>query len=291
MPESIDAHANAKVNFGLIVGSRDQSGYHSIISLVQSISWSDELSLSASDADDFQVEGMEPDEHNLAWRAVEAVREDAGGGGPIKLLLKKRLPIAAGLGGGSADAAAGLGMAAEFFGIDDAILPTFAVQLGSDVAFCLQGGLALMEGRGERITPQNRPPPDYVLAIVVPPLELATADVYARWDELDGPEGVAVSAPALPPSLRSYDPLRNDLDAAAVSLTSAIGDWRGELMSAWGRPVLMTGSGPALYGFFLDVDEATAALDAAPSGSRAASVAEPVARGWEMSSGTLADPN
>ena len=291
MPEPLKGIANAKVNFGLVVKGRDESGYHPVISLVQSISWWDELSLAASDADEFQAEGMEATEDNLAWRAVNVVRAAAGGGRRITLLLGKHLPLAAGLGGGSADAAAGLGMAARFFGVADELLPALAADLGSDVPFCLSGGLALMEGRGEQLAPQDGPATDYALGIVVPPLELSTVDVYAEWDRLEGPEGEAVISSALPPSLRQFQPLRNDLAPAAISLAQEVSDWRGELMSTWDRPVMMTGSGPALYGFFLDVDEATAALEAAPTGSRAANVAEPVARGWEMSSGTLAGPN
>ena len=291
MPEPLNGIAYAKLNFGLIVGARDGDGYHPIISLVQSVSWADRLSLAASDTDDFQAVGIAAEEDNLAWRAVTAVRREAGASQPVSVRLEKQVAVAAGLGGGSADAAAGLGIAARFFGFPEGSLPDLAEGLGSDVPFCLSGGLAIVEGRGELITPQSGPATDYVVAIVVPPLELPTADVYAEWDRLGSPEGEAVSASAMPPSLRGFAPLRNDLQPAARSLQPMVSDWQDEVMSSWARPVLMTGSGPALFGFFLDAEEAAAALDAVPPGGRALQIAGPVARGWEMSSGTLAGPN
>ncbi|MEE8492361.1 MAG: hypothetical protein V3S60_12020 [Acidimicrobiia bacterium] len=291
MAETLHGKANAKVNLGLMVRSRGADGFHSIFSVVQSISWSDELWLAASDDDDFRVEGMTPQEDNLAWLAVKAVREAVESSQPIALRLEKQVPIAAGLGGGSADAAAGLGMAARFFGFPQESLSDLAGELGADVPFCLTGGLAQIEGRGEQVTPQDPLAEDYALAIVVPPVELPTADVYAEWDRLNEPSGPVVPESALPPSLRRFQPLRNDLAPAAHSLAPLVSEWQDELMSLWDRPVMMTGSGPSLYGFFLDVDEAGAALESLPAGSRAYRVAGPVARGWEMSSGTLAGPN
>ncbi len=291
MAESLASLAYSKVNLVLVVNDRGSDGFHELRSVVQSISWADRLVLSPADSDAFEAEGMAPNEENLAWRALSAVRRAAGGGRPVSLQLEKRIPIAAGMGGGSADAAATLAMAAELFGLDVAELPTLAEGLGSDVPFCLSGGLAMIEGRGEIVSPLGGLGDDYWLVVAVPPVELKTGAVYDEWDRLGGPEGEAAAVPGLPPSLRQFEPMRNDLQPAAHSLAPLVADWRDELKAIWSRPVLMTGSGPALYGFFLDEGEAQDGLAAVPAGSRSAQVARPVAHGWEMSSGTLAGPN
>ena len=143
-----------------------------------------------------------------------------------------------------------------------------------------------MEGHGERITslPFSG---DYVLAVVVPPFSLATAEVYRRWDELGGPVGSAPPQRDLPDSLRPHAPLGNDLVAAALDLTPALGDWLADLARAWGRAVMMTGSGPAVFGYFSDEDEAAGALGEA-SEARAIRMCRPIDRGWEWDpSGTL----
>ncbi|MBT8203217.1 MAG: 4-(cytidine 5'-diphospho)-2-C-methyl-D-erythritol kinase, partial [Acidimicrobiia bacterium] len=186
-----------------------------------------------------------------------------------------------------ADAAAVLALAAELLGVPAERLPDLALALGADVPFCLSGGLAILEGRGEQIT-ELPAATGYAVAVVVPPFELATPAVYRRWDELDGPEGVPFPTAALPPSLRSFEPLRNDLQPAADALAPELADWREDLARRWGRPVALTGSGPALFGYFLDEEEAAAAV--AGSTGRAARAATPVSRGWSRVPGTLTDP-
>ena len=288
MPDALAAHARAKVNLGLIVKSRTADGFHPIVSLAQSISWCDRLDLRAAETDDFTAEGMEPSDSNLAWRAVEAARRRAGVSRPVSLHLAKQIPVAAGLGGGSADAAAGLALAASLFGLKGDLTDT-AAELGSDVPFCLSGGLALLEGRGERITSQPARG-GYALALVVPPLELSTPAVYGKWDALDEPVGPTIADHDLPPTLRDLSPLRNDLQPGADALAPLVAEWRDELSRRWGRGVVMTGSGPTLFGFFLDEDEAVAALADRPDGARAVRAALPVSQGWERVAGTLTDP-
>ncbi len=288
MPEQA-AEAFAKVNLGLVVSSRGSDGYHPLISLAQSVSLADRLVLGFSDNDEFEVDGMDASDDNLAWRAAEAVRAEVGSSQPIVLRLDKNIPVAAGLGGGSADAAAGLAIAAGLFGLPADRLPELALGLGADVPFCLSGGLAVLEGRGERIS--RRPlVGTYAIAIVVPDLELSTPAVYGSWDELGEPEGDPVPTSHLPPALRDYSPLRNDLQPAAEALAPEVADWRVELSARWGRPVVMSGSGPALYGFFLDEAEAGDAISDRPAGARAVAVAVPVPRGWREVPVTLADP-
>jgi 4-diphosphocytidyl-2-C-methyl-D-erythritol kinase len=252
--------AFAKVNLSLRVRPRDAAGYHPVRSLVQSIAWADRLTMEPADEDDFAITGDLPaEEDNLAWQAATAVRRAIGVRRALRLQLEKHIAVAAGLGGGSADAAAGL-VAATGVLRGPAELPSLlAPGLGSDVPFCLVGGTAWMEGRGEVITAVPLRP-DYALAVAVPPFELSTAAVYRRWDQLDGPVGPAVGGRSLPPSLRSFEELGNDLLPAATSLHSDLADWMSDLAERWERPVQLTGSGPACFGFFADDTEATEAL-------------------------------
>jgi 4-diphosphocytidyl-2-C-methyl-D-erythritol kinase len=279
------AEAMAKVNLSLRVGARDSSGLHPLFSMAQSIDWRDSVALDESDDDSFAVTGLAvpADESNLAWRALEAVRSLAGSSSPAALALAKQIPVAAGLGGGSADAAASLALAGVRYRVERSRLESLAPSLGSDVSFCLTGGTARVEGHGDEIT--SLPfLGGYALAVVVPPFELATATVYRRWDEIGCPEGDVVEARSLPPTLRYLD-LANDLTRAAVAVEADLADWMAELRWRWGRPVLMSGSGPSLFGFFGDTEEATEA--AAVAGARAGRACLPVPRGWSVPSGTL----
>jgi len=279
------AEAFAKVNLSLRVGARDASGKHPLRSLVQSIDWADRIDLDAAPADSFAVTGLPApaDESNLAWRAVEAVRAASARPGPAALILEKRIPLAAGLGGGSADAAASLVLAAAMFGVSDP--DRLAPGLGADVPFCLLGGSAWMEGYGERLTPLP-PVAGFWLAVAVPPFEVSTGAAYARWDDLDGPGGPAVAGRDLPPELRPFEPLANDLVPAALSLVPGLGDWAADLRRLWGRSVLMSGSGPAHFAFFPTASEAGAAAGAV-AGARGARACRPVPQGWQVPSGTL----
>jgi 4-diphosphocytidyl-2-C-methyl-D-erythritol kinase len=281
------AEAYAKVNFSLRVRARDASGKHPLRSLVQSIDWADRLALEPASADSFAVTGLPApaDESNLAWRAVEAVRAVASRPLSAALTLDKRIPLAAGLGGGSADAAAALVLAGAWFGVSLADRDRLAPGLGADVPFCLLGGTAWMEGYGERLTALP-PLRGFWLAVAVPPFEVPTGAAYSRWDELEGPDGPAVPGRDLPPELRPFEPLVNDLVPAALSLAPGLGDWAADLRRLWGRALLMSGSGPAHFALFPTASEAAAAA-AAVSGSRGARACLPLPQGWQVPSGTL----
>lgn len=280
----ISGLAYAKVNFGLRVGAIRQDGFHSLSGIFQSIDLADEIGLVAADEDSIATSGGGPvpdGMDNLALRAAAAVRGHAGSTEPIRVVLDKTIPTAAGLGGGSADAAAALAMAGRHFGVGMVALREIAAELGSDVPFCLRGGSAQVRGRGEVMEPIDELD-GFALAVVVPPFELSTRAVFARWDEMAGPEGLRMNVAGLPPSLRFAETLINDLYPAAVAIEPALDDWRKELERSWGRPVMLSGSGPSLYGFFLDHDEANDALSAIPKGARAAEAAGLSTVGWTM---------
>ena len=253
--------APAKVNLDLRVGARDRNGLHPLRSIVQTVDWLDLLAIEVGDDDILRVEGADlpTDGDNLIWKAVSAL--DPPGRPALDIVLHKSIPVAAGLGGGSSDAAAVLAAMGDLFGINEADRFDAATRVGADVPFLLSGGTALMEGHGERISVLDALS-GFALGLAVPPFPLATADVYARWDDLVRPVGPVVDGSRLPPGLRSHDELRNDLTPAAVSLRPELADWITDLAERWSRPVLMSGSGPACFAFFVDADEAAGAVEA-----------------------------
>lgn len=196
-----------------------------------------------------------PPELNLVTRAIRLLRAEAGGDGPLQVSLFKRIPLGAGLGGGSADAAASLKAAAELWALelDAAELERLGGSLGSDVPFCLGGGSALATGRGEILTPVAVSKAlTFVLGLSARPL--ATAQVYrARRPE--------TSAPAVEPllsALTAADPARvapllhNDLEPAAFELRPELEASKAALLEAGALGACLSGSGPTLVGLVLD---------------------------------------
>lgn len=272
-----DWEAPAKLNLDLRIGPVDSGGMHPLCSLAQTIEWTDRILLEEGDEDHLEVVGRDLLEggDNLVWRAVEALGLDPRP--RLHIRLEKAIPVAAGLGGGSSDAAATLRAVGGMLGIDDTTLLGVAPRIGADVAYFLSGGTAIMEGYGERLTPLEDLT-GFAVAVAVPPFELATPAVYESWDQLGGPLGPRVTGKALPPSLRSQDELRNDLTPAAIALRPELADWMQDLARRWERTVIMSGSGPACFGFFVDHDEASDALEDVPE-NRAALAAELRPRG------------
>ncbi len=250
--------------------------------MAQSIGWYDRLRLERAGADRLEVVGarLPTDEENMVWQAVETLRSSGAPTEPVAVQLVKRLPVAAGVGGGSSDAAATLLAYARLVGYAGP-LETAAEGLGSDVPFCLVGGTQWMEGHGEILTPVSAAL-DYWLVLAVPPFELSTAAVYRMWDEMDGPHGQAFPAAATPPSIRELGPLVNDLYPAAVRCNADLADWSRDLTDRWERPVMLSGSGPTLFGFFGDQEEAGEALEVVPRQARATAAALPIGRGAHL---------
>ena len=283
------ARAYAKINLSLQVRPRRDDGLHELRSLMQSVSWSDGLGLDEAEVDSFEAKGAVPGDHtNLALGALTSIRQVAGVTAKATLSLAKAIPVSAGLGGGSADAAAVLRLAARMWGIEDSLQQSVAPSLGSDVRFCLTGGTAFVTGGGEAVE-LLQPRAGFSLGVVVPPIELSTAAVYRTWDELGGPPGGRLEESDLPPQIRGLGPFTNDLYRAAAYLARDIDDWRAELAALWSRPVMLSGSGPALFAYFMDEEEAGQAMRALPPGARAAQAASPVSVGSEIGEGTLPD--
>lgn len=256
--------APAKVNLTLMVGSRSASGLHPVRTLIQTIDWCDGLTLAEGEEDRLEIEGADLPEgaDNLVWKAVSALEAETGGERPpLRITLRKRVPVGAGLGGGSADAAAALIALGEMLGVDPATLRRAAVRIGSDVPAAVWGGTVWAEGYGEEITRL----PDlagFAVAVAVPEFPLLTGDVYRMWDDLSEPRGREFPSRFMPPSLRRATPIRNDLTPAALRLRPELGDLMEAVAGEWERPVAMSGSGSSIFSFFVDAEEAADAASA-----------------------------
>lgn len=281
---STRAVAPAKLNLSLEVRPADSSGLHPVRGLTQSIGWHDILTMEESGADRLSVHGADlpTGEANLAWKAVKALRDLSGDRRRVEMKLWKRIPVAAGLAGGSADAAAALALYTDLIGAGRGRVDEAAAVVGADVTFCLYGGQRWISGYGERIGPAIDGANGFVTVVAVPPFRLQTPAVYRTWDRLGGPKGPGVSGSDLPPAIRIHGSLANDLYPAARTIEPLLDDWRAELALRWGRSVLLSGSGPALFGFFVDGAEAEEALALVPGEARSAFSAPPLGHGVKI---------
>lgn len=231
-----EALAPAKINLFLHVGAPGADGYHPLCSLMVFADLGDQLSLYPADAIEMRIVGpfapaLDGEGDNLVARAARALlARSRGPKAPVGLLLDKRLPVAAGLGGGSSDAGATLRLLREVLAptLTDSELQEIAASLGADGAACLWGRPVVAEGRGERLSPApGLPLIDAVL--VNPGVSIATSLVYGRYDAA-GAFG-DVEAPPMPEAFESVAELagwlaytRNDLQAPAVEISPTIGD-------------------------------------------------------------------
>jgi 4-diphosphocytidyl-2-C-methyl-D-erythritol kinase len=270
--------APGKVNLSLFVGAPRADGLHPLVSVVQAVTLADELTMepAGGDADEVICPGVEGE--NLAARALARFREATGWDGPPqRLTIAKRIPVAAGMGGGSSDAAATLRLAAHAAGgADPSLLHELAAGLGGDVPSLLNPGRVLMTGAGERVA--RLPEPEPFGLVILPSHEmLSTPAVYREFDRRtparSRDELLALELEAhgglLPPPV-------NDLQDAARALSATI----DPLMEAVGRSgaeyTRVSGSGPTVFGVFADVERARAAAAAIPG----AIAVEPVPAGY-----------
>jgi 4-diphosphocytidyl-2-C-methyl-D-erythritol kinase len=273
--------APAKVNLNLILGPVREDGRHELVTLFQSLSLCDELelkTLEAGAADRVicaQVEG-----ENLATRAVAALRERGWGGPPVEIRIRKRIPIAAGMAGGSADAAAALRLAMALAPGRPEELDAVAASLGADVPGQLVPGLSIGTGAGELV--QRYPPlPRHAYVIVASERRLATPDVFTEADRLGLLRSHAVLEDRyaeLDAALRTGDRLpaelvTNDLEPAAVSLCPSVASVLDDMRDAGAEHALVSGSGPTVVGLWWGPDaEQRADAAAAALASRHAQV-------------------
>jgi 4-diphosphocytidyl-2-C-methyl-D-erythritol kinase len=257
-------HAPAKLNLCLFLGRRRADGLHELCSLFEPLALADAIEVSEAGRDEVLCEGVEGE--NLAERALAGLRELGWRGPPLRIEIEKRIPVAAGLGGGSADAAAVLRLAAG----EVADLEELAAEIGADVPSQLDPALALVRGAGERVARLPDPAPH---AVVLLPGGggVSTAAVFAEADRLGLGRGdeelealaarlLAVAGAGASP-LDYAELLENDLEPAARSLRPDVGDALGALREAGAPLALLTGSGPTAFGLFADLASARAAAE------------------------------
>ncbi len=273
------AVACAKINLFLDVGKRQSDGFHEIWSLMQSLDLEDELYFRRIPDEEGQIyirssDSQVPcDETNLAWRATALFAERTGGfgGEGVEVTLHKKIPVAAGLGGGSADAAATLIALSAMWerGLSAEELKEIGAEVGSDVPFCLTGGTAWVTGRGEVVQPLKELPSPYVV-IASPGTPVSTREVYERFDG----EGKSLPEPEREVHIESilesvyqgdaeatFAHLHNSLESATIS-RDIVEEYKETALRAGASSALMTGSGPTVFALTLSLEVATTVASA-----------------------------
>jgi 4-diphosphocytidyl-2-C-methyl-D-erythritol kinase len=249
--------AYAKLNLVLHVGRPRADGMHPVCSLIASIDLADEVAAEPRESGEDTIDCEGVPGHNIAARALAEFRALAGRElPPLAVTIHKRIPVAAGLGGGSADAAATLRIANRLAGdpLSAEELRRLAAGLGSDVPAMLQPGHALVEGSGERVESVALPP---LVAVLIPDRDgLSTGAVYAELDRLDGSRERLDRAPLDELTTATAESLavaiENDLQRAALSLRPDLQERLDALGRAGALGVAVSGSGPTCFGLFAD---------------------------------------
>lgn len=244
--------APAKVNLCLYLGPTRPDGRHELVTVFDSVSLFDELEIAEAAVDEVICEGVAG--HNLVTDAVAGLRAAGWDAPPLRVVIRKRIPVAAGMGGGSADAAAMLRAAAVFAPVDGATVAGIGAHLGSDVPSQLRPGPSLGTSAGEIIAPLGQLEP-YGLVVLPQAFPLATRDVYQEADRLGlARSGTELGQFAVELTRRLPNRLINDLERAALSLAPQIGDALARAREAGADDAIVCGSGPTVIGVFRGTD-------------------------------------
>ena len=274
---SLKVLAYAKLNLVLRIVGRREDGYHLLQSLFCAVDLADEIELEPLPRGIEIVAPAElgPPEGNLAYRAAKLLLGENGPG--VRIVLRKRIPPGAGLGGGSSDAAAVLAGLNLLYGLHKSAedLRNQAAKLGADVPFFLGRSPAWVEGIGERLTPLDLPLP-FVFLLVIPPYPCPTAEVYRAYDALRFPFSPVGPIPKIPP-------FPNDLWPAAVQVRPALRALRETLESFPSLGVGLSGSGSTLFLAFPSQEAAEAARKELQDKVEAQLwIARPVEKGYKI---------
>jgi 4-diphosphocytidyl-2-C-methyl-D-erythritol kinase len=257
MSSSLQIKSHAKINWTLDVLSKRADGFHELRTIYQTVSLHDTLTITETDGiieilcEDSRVPC---DETNLAFKAASMLREATGSPKGARIEIAKRIPVAAGLGGGSSNAAATLLALIKLWPveIDELTLLRIAASLGSDVPFFLMGGTALGVGRGEEVYPIEQADCQHLL-LVNPGFAVSTRDAYEKLSRLTRPEApFNIPFTLLAAKGISGLPLvaRNDLEEPVLAAHPEIAEVKRRLLSLGARHALMSGSGATVFGVF-----------------------------------------
>ena len=269
--EQTTQKAYAKINIGLDVLRRREDGYHEVRMIMQTVDICDELLLEKTDQPGIVLqtdcEGLPVDGSNLICRAADLLFQEKGITGGVKITLTKRIPVAAGMAGGSSDAAAAMRGLNELFEMGYSIreLQELGVRLGADIPYCLTGGTMLSEGIGEILSPLPAPPA-CCLVVAKPDIDVSTGFVYGNLyaDQLTQHPDIDGMIEALTNgNLKGItDRLGNVLETVTVREYPVIETIKQLLRDEGAENALMSGSGPTVFGIFTQEDKARAAAQA-----------------------------
>jgi 4-diphosphocytidyl-2-C-methyl-D-erythritol kinase len=259
----LTALAHAKVNLSLEITNWRPDGYHELVSVMQTVTLAD--SLSFEPADDLSLSSSDPelaDDSNLALRAARALQEQTGTRAGVHIHLDKRIPVAAGLGGGSSDAAASIIALQRLWklSLDCEQMVNLAAGVGSDVPFFLYSGTALVGGRGERVVRLPRAAAAWYL-LVKPPISVSTARIFGALPSAAWTDGSRTRA--LSQALSTGGPAAfgiNGLQTTLFKLYPPAEQCFWDVQALAPGPTIVTGSGPTVLAIFPDRQEAEEAV-------------------------------
>lgn len=268
MIDQLTVEGQAKINLSLDILGKRSDGYHEVAMVMQSIGLSDTLVLEKLPADG-QVElelagaaaGIEADDSNLAWRAAALLLREGQVHGGVRMRLTKRIPIAAGLAGGSTDAASALRGVNELYelGYDTGQLCEFGARLGMDIPFCLRGGTMLATGRGEMLRRLPDMPRTYVV-LAKPPIGISTAWAYQHYDAEGAehhPDNERLEQEIASGERKAIAGLLcNVLESVSIKKYGIISEYKQLMLQAGAMAAMMSGSGPTVFGLCPDEDTA-----------------------------------
>lgn len=268
MDKILHLQSHAKINLGLDVLSKRNDGYHNVRMIMQTIDLADSLTMEKTKEDGIflhtDMANLPADKNNLVYQAVERMKNTFHLKEGILIELKKSIPMAAGMAGGSADAAAALRGMNQLFDLNlsQKELRVHGKALGADVPFCIAGGTALSEGIGERLTALSPMPRCFVL-IAKPSLSVSTRYVYENLDLTALRERPDING--MIASLNAQDlsgiakKISNVLESVTVKKYPIIDDIKKEMVSVGALNALMSGSGPTVFGLFYERPQMEAA--------------------------------
>lgn len=265
--ESISLKAYAKINLALDVTGKRTNGYHDVSMVMQQIDLHDTVTLKKRPSGislESESEFLPKDKTNIAWRAAEAVAGHVNKELGVHIIIEKRIPVAAGLAGGSTDAAAVIRGLNKMYGLGLSLkeMMEIGVTIGADVPFCIMGGTALAEGIGEQLTPIETGKPLWMV-LAKPSVGVSTKKIYEalNFEAIENhPETeLMISAVKSGDMSEISVLLGNVLEPVTLSLYPSVGVLKSKMKEYGACGVLMSGSGPSVFGLFKTYEKACTA--------------------------------
>ena len=265
----VTVEANAKINLTLDILGKRPDGFHEVAMVMQTIGLHDTLVMEKKERDielSINVPWLKADEKNLAWRAAELIRQEYGIEGGVRIELTKRIPVAAGLAGGCADAAAVLKGMNDLYGLqlDEEKLCELGARLGSDIPFCIMGGTMLATGRGEVLTRLSDMPETWVV-LAKPRISVSTAWAYQNYDEQGAdrhPDNEAIKQAIARGNRKAVAGLLcNVLESVTIKKYDVIADYKQMMLDKGAMASMMSGSGPTVFGLAKSREQAESIAD------------------------------